>query len=180
MDQTPLALLRPRAPHKTTVKVGDNLSQEQRVQLAKVLARHLEAFAIDGRIGETSLVEHEIQLVPGTKPIAERLRRRPTLHQKESSKQIRRMLEKGIIEPSQSPWASAYVLVEKKTGDMRPCIDYRKLNEATVKNAYPLPNVENCLEPLASNRSFTQLDLCSGYWQIKLSDTAKALSAFRT
>lgn len=63
---------------------------------------------------------------------------------------------------------------------MRLCIDYRELNDVKINNAYPLPNVEDCLEPLANNRFFSQLDLCSEYWQIPLADRAKALSAFRT
>lgn len=162
------------------ISVGDNLTAVQQVELLEVIKRHTKAFAIRGRIGETDLVEHHIELTPNAKPIAERLRRRPVPDQEETRRQVREMLKKGVIEESRSPWAAAYVLVKKKTGEKRLCLDYRKLNDVTIKNAYPLPNVEDCLEPLSNNRYFTQLDLNSGYWQIRLTKEAKEMSAFRT
>lgn len=90
------------------------------------------------------------------------------------------MLKQNVIERSDSPWASAYVVVKKKTGDLRICIDFRRLNDVTKKCSYPLPNAEDCLEPLGGNIYFSQLDLASGYWQIPLSDRAKELTSFRS
>lgn len=101
------------------------------------------------------------------------------MHRQEAQKQIDRMLEEGIIEHSSSPWASAYVQVKKKTAEMRLCIYFRKLNEKTKKNVYPSPNIEDCLEPLSGNCYFSQLDLASGYWQIRMAEGAKELTEFR-
>lgn len=69
---------------------------------------------------------------------------------------------------------------KKKCGDMRLCADFRKLNEQTRKNVYPLPNIEDCLEPLCGNRYFSTLDLASGYWQISMAKEAREKTAFRT
>lgn len=90
------------------------------------------------------------------------------------------MLEKGIIEESESPWASAYVLARKKNGEYRLCVDFRKLNAKTKKLAYPLPIVDDCLETLAGKRFFTQLDFASGFWQLPLAKESRELTAFRT
>ena len=90
------------------------------------------------------------------------------------------MLQEGIIEPSNSPWASPVVLVKKKDGSLRYCIDYRKLNAVTRKDSYPLPRIDESLDTLKDARYFSTLDLASGYWQIELSEDAKQKSAFCT
>ena len=78
------------------------------------------------------------------------------------------MLEKGIIQTSESPWASPIVIVPKKTGDLRICVDYRLLNSVTVTDRYPIPNMQDQLENFRTARYFTVLDLASGYWQVKM------------
>lgn len=163
-----------------TVNIGDDLNEDQIEDLRYLFQKHIEAFPINSHLGKTSVATHDIELLPDTKPVAERLRRRPYAHKEEAKKQIAKMLEDGIIEPSDSPWAAAYVLVRKKTGDMRLCIDFRKLNYQTRKDVYPLPNVGDCLEPLAGNEYYSQLDLAAGYWRIAMSDGAKDKTAFRT
>ena len=85
-----------------------------------------------------------------------------------------------MIEPSNSPWASPVVLVQKKDGSLRYCIDYRKLNAVTRKDSYPLPRIDDSLDTLKNAKYFTTLDLASGYWQIELTDDAKEKSAFCT
>lgn len=107
------------------------------------------------------------------------MRRRPQMHRQETSRQVEKMLADGIIEPSSSPWASAYVVVQKQTGEYRICIDYRKLNSLTKKYPYPSPNLEQCLETLAGKRFFSSFDLASGYWQLPMAETSKPLTAFR-
>lgn len=97
--------------------------------------------------------------MPDSKPHAEPLRRRPITHVLETKRQIQEMLEKGIIEPSNGQWAAAYVVVKKKTGDLRICIDFRQLNKVTKKCSYPLPNVFDCRDRLACKATRTLMNL---------------------
>ena len=90
------------------------------------------------------------------------------------------MLKAGVIEPSRSPWASRVVIVKKKDGTPRFCVDYRALNLLTVKDSYPLPYQTDLMDNISNAQYFSSLDLASGYWQIKLDDDAKAKSAFTT
>jgi hypothetical protein len=78
------------------------------------------------------------------------------------------MLKKGVIEPSKSPWSSPVVLVTKKDGTTRFSVDYRALNNVMIKDAYPLPRVDECLDSLAGGKWLSCLDLCSGFWQVRL------------
>lgn len=162
------------------VRVGDTLDDDQVRELSKLITHHIEAFSVGGPIGLTNLVEHKIEILPGTKPFAEPLRRRPELHKAETRRQVEEMLREGIIERSDSPWAAAYVLAKKKNGELRLCIDFRRLNSVTKRTSYPLPNMEDCLEPHCGNRFSSQLDLASGFWQIPMEEKSKELTSFRT
>ena len=93
---------------------------------------------------------------------------------------VTEMLTGGQIEPSDSPWSAPVVLVTKKDGGTRFCVDYRRLNLATVKDAYPLPRIDDTLDMLAGKRWFSTLDLTSGYWQVSLSPEARCKTAFAT
>lgn len=88
-------------------------------------------------------IEHMIELEPSTQPIVELLRRRPLINREEARRQYKQMLKDGIIEPYSSPWASAYVLEKKKKEEMRFCIGFRRLNDKTKKNVFPLPNIRD-------------------------------------
>ena len=88
------------------------------------------------------------------------------------------MVNIGAIERSQSPWASMIVLVWKKDGSLRFCIDLCKLNECTIKDAYSLPRIEDSLDCLNGAQIFSSVDLKSGYWQVELTEESKALTAF--
>jgi hypothetical protein len=98
----------------------------------------------------------------------------------EIESQIQDMLSKGWIQPSCSPYSSPVLLVRKKTGDWRLCVDYRRLNALTVKNKYPLPIVEELLEELQGASWFTTLDLCSGFHQIRIAPGDEEKTAFQT
>ena len=89
------------------------------------------------------------------------------------------MLQAGVIRESTSSFSSNVVIVRKKDGTIRFCIDYRKLNQRTEKDAYPIPRIDYTLHSLAGSKYFTTLDLKSGYWQVELKETDKAKTAFQ-
>jgi len=94
--------------------------------------------------------------------------------------EVQHMLENNIIRPSTSPWSYPEVMVRKKDGTWRFCIDYRKLNLATYRDAYPLPRIDATLDSLAGCRYFTTLDLATVYWQVAVEESDKEKTAFST
>ena len=104
----------------------------------------------------------------------------PPFRREEARKLLQDMLKKRVISPSKSPWASPIVLVKKKNGSLRCCVDYRKVNAVTRKVAYPIPRVDDTIDALAGSKWFSTLDLISGYWQVKVADEDKEKTAFCT
>jgi hypothetical protein len=98
------------------------------------------------------------------KPFNEKLRRVPYHLQKDNDKAIEYMLAKNVIESSSRPWGAGVVLVKKKDGYTRFCVDCRKLNRVTVKDAYPLPRINDYLNQMSGAKWFSNIELCSGYW----------------
>jgi len=98
----------------------------------------------------------------------------------ELKKQLDELLQKGLIKPSQSPFGAPVLFVKKKSGEMRLCVDYRALNEITVKNKYPLPRVEDLIDQLKGAKVFSKIDLRSGYHQIRIDEKDVEKTAFRT
>ncbi|KAK2395373.1 putative mitochondrial protein [Trifolium repens] len=125
-------------------------------------------------------VEFFIDLQPGTGPISESAYRMAPAELVELKSQIEDLLEKGFIRPSVSPWGAPVLLVKKKDGKSRLCVDYRKLNKVTVKNRYPLPRIDDLMDQLRGALVFSKIDLKSGYHQIRVRDEDVQKTAFRT
>ncbi|GFX43624.1 retrovirus-related Pol polyprotein from transposon 412 [Trichonephila clavipes] len=118
-------------------------------------------------IGHTTVTQHRIDTADHP-PIKQHPRRLPFAKQEEVGTLLREMQKNDIIEPSSSPWASPIVLVRKKDGSTRFCVDYRKLNDVTKKDSYPLPRIDDTLDTLSGHKWFSTLDLKSGYWQVEI------------
>ncbi|GFW72432.1 hypothetical protein TNCV_3796601 [Trichonephila clavipes] len=129
------------------------------------LSRKLSRNSSD--IGHTTVTQHRIDTADHP-PIKQHPRRLPFAKQEEVGTLLREMQENDIIEPSSSPWASPIVLVRKKDGSTRFCVDYRKLNDVTKKDSYPLPRIDDTLDTLSGHKWFSTLDLKSGYWQVEI------------
>ncbi|WVZ84421.1 hypothetical protein U9M48_031458 [Paspalum notatum var. saurae] len=126
-------------------------------------------------------IEFVIELLPGTAPIAKRPYRMAPIEQEEVKKNIDELLAKGYIRPSSSPWAFPVLLVEKKdTNEKRMCVDYRALNEVTIKNKYPLPRIDDLFDQLQGACAFSKIDLRSGYHQLKIRPSDIPKTAFTT
>ena len=153
-------------------------TEEQCSRVRTVIEKYSFLFAMNTLdLGRTDLVKHHIQLGNYT-PIKDRYCRIPPHQYEEVQKHLKEMLDIGTIRCSNSPWASPVVLVRKKDGSLRFCIDLRKLNARTVKDAYSLPRIEDALDSLNGACIFTSLDLKSGYWQVKLDEDSIPLTAF--
>ena len=137
----------------------NSLSFEKSIKLARLIEHNKDAFAkgpID--LGQTSVVTHHIDT--GTsKPIKQQPRRTPKAFEGEEEKILREQLQAGVIQESSSPWASPIVYIRKKNCSIRPCVDYRKLNECTQKCAYLIPETSSCLDCLNGAKYMSSLDL---------------------
>ncbi|GFT63340.1 retrovirus-related Pol polyprotein from transposon 412 [Trichonephila clavipes] len=128
-------------------------------------------------IGHTTVTQHRIDTADHP-PIKQNPRRLPFAKQEEVGTLLREMQENDIIEPSSSPWASPIVLVRKKDGSTRFCVDYRKLNDVTKKDSYPLSRIDDTLDTLSGHKWFSTLDLKSGYWQVEIHPEDREKTAF--
>ena len=155
-----------------------HLIQDQKAILFALLQRYSDVFATHtADFGRTGHVEHKIDT--GTHPpIRQPFRRVPPAQRQHVTKLLQEMRDKAIIQPSSSPWASPVVLVRKKDGTIRFCVDYRKVNAITRKDAYPLPRIDDTLDTLAGSQWFTTLDLISGYWQVEVDPVDRPKTAF--
>jgi len=156
-------------------------SNQERQVMARLLCEYKDVFSSgDHDVGLTSAVCHEIPLAAGTTPTRQPTQRLGPAKEKEVSRQVQDLLDRDLIEPAHSAWSSPVVLVPKKDGSWRFCVDYRKLNSVTIQDAYPLPRIDESLDILAGSKCFSTLDLLSGYWQVPLSPDAQEKAAFIT
>ena len=160
--------------------IASDITQSQRSQLQETLMEFADVFSSGPEdIGLTDQVKHTID-TGDSRPIRLPPRRLPISKQQCEEEEVHKMLKRGVIEPSSSPWASPVVLVTKKDGSTRFCVDYRKLNDVTRKDAYPLPRIDDTLDALKGSMYFSTLDLYSGYWQVKMDEADKPKTAFIT
>ena len=156
------------------------LEAEEQVQLADLLIQYEDVFAkSEFDLGNFSDIVHTIDTC-SAKPIKQRMRRTPVGFASEEEAHLKKMLKAGVIQPSVSEWASAPVLVRKRDGTVRWCVDYRALNSVTTKDVFPLPLVDDCLDTLAGNKWFSKLDANSAYWQVRISEADRKKTAFIT
>lgn len=159
-------------------KNSQELNGTQKEKFAKFLLEFQDVFADEIIAGCYNGVQHQVKLKEGAQPIKQNVRKVPMHLEQEVDKMIEEMKEKGVIEESHSPWVSPVLLVKKKDQSFRFCIDYRKLNDVTVKDFYPLPKIDDLLDQLAGNSWFSTLDLKSGYWQVKMDPADREKTAF--
>ena len=179
VDDEPGARLPDHMKEMFDRSIGD-LDHRERQRFADLLYNYQDVFAKSSDdLGCTDRVKHTINT--GTaNPIRQPPRRKPYGKRDVEAQEVQKMLDKSIIEPSNSPWSSPIVLVTKKDGTTRFCVDYRRLNEVTVKDAYPLPRVDDCFDALSGSKWFNCMDLCSGFWQIEMHENDKSKTAFST
>ena len=150
---------------------------EKRV-IAALLSRYSDTFSKnEWDIGLTDLTEHAIDTGDAA-PIKQRPRRVPLAFAAEEKAAIDDLLKKGVIQKSTSPWASPIVFVRKKSGAVRPCVDYRKVNALVKPDGFPLPRIQDCLDAVGGMSLFSSFDLTSGYFQIPLKKDDVPKSAF--
>ena len=169
-------------PHLIDVlDAATELTPIQRARAATLLAKHVKTFPAPGTpiTGRTEAVMHDID-TGSTRPIRCNPRKLSPKKIKIQQELVDKMLEEGQIEHSVSAWSAPTVLVTKKDGTTRFCVDYRRLNNNTKKDAFPLPRIDDSLNSLSGQSWFSTLDLASGYWQVKLSEDAKPKTAFAT
>ena len=158
----------------------DHLTPLQKTQLEDCLTSFADVFALGhAELGTTALTQHSID-TGDHPPIRQPPRRVSFSLRRTVDGLIKEMLSQGVIVPSSSPWASPVVLVKKKDGGMRFCVDYRQLNHITKLDEFLLPRIDETLDLLAGARFFTTLDLASGYWQVPMEASSQEKTAFTT
>ena len=172
------------SPHPLLGKVDtldlSSLSPKDQESVRFLLRKHISVFsAHEQDLGCTNLISHDIPLLDDV-PVRQRHRRIPPSEYELVKEHINKLLEANIIRESSSPYASPIVLVRKKDGQLRLCVDYRQLNAKTRRDAFPLPRIEETLDSLSGACWFSTLDLASGYNQVPVKETDRPKTAFCT
>ena len=161
---------------------GEHRVESLKQPVADLLEEYQDVFPQDLPTGVPPVrgVEHSIELTPGTEPPSRAAYRLPVSQMKELSRQLEELSDKGFIRPSTSPYGAPVLLVKKKDGSMRLCVDYRALNKHTIKNRYPMPRIDDLMDRLEGAKVFSKIDLRSGYHQIRVNPADIQKTAFRT
>jgi hypothetical protein len=164
--------------YKQLYKLNDKLSKHETAQLTQLLNRYKNVFSwSEYDIGRAKNVDHRIN-TSDTPPIKNPPYKAPVRQQQIINEKVQEMLDNDLIEPSYSPWSSPVVLIRKKDDSYRFCVDFRKLNHVTIKDAYPLPRMDETLNALTGSKYFSTLDLATGFWQVPLNENDKHKTAF--
>ena len=170
----------PKALQELLERSTDNLTDSETERLQELLFNYKHVFSIsDGDLGTTHMVQHRID-TGNALPIRIQPRRTSPWKHDEIERQVTNLLQQGKVKESSSPWSFPVVLATKKDGSQRLCVDYRQLNAVTVKDAFPLPRVDDSLAALSGSRWFSTLDLASGYWQVAMDAGTQEKAAFVT
>ncbi|KAL0151201.1 hypothetical protein M9458_053392 [Cirrhinus mrigala] len=159
------------------VDINPHLSPTQKVELQHLIGQFSDVFSTVP--GQTHVLHHDIRMPLGV-IVRQRPYRVPEARRQAIEEEVQQMLKLGVIEPSHSPWSSPIVMVPKPDGTLRFCNDFRRLNEVSEFNGYPMPRVDELLDRLGRARFISTLDLMKGYWQVPLSNDAKPKTAFST
>ena len=151
----------------TSTTSTQDLSPQQK-HVDKIVEAHKDIFAAPNGVPLHCQVKHSIDLIPGVPLPNGSVYRNSLMENEEIKRQIQELLQKGDIRPRSSPCASPIVLVQKKDGTWRLCIDYRALNKITVHNHYPIPRIDDLLDQLKGAKYFSKIDLKSGYHQVPI------------
>ena len=176
------SMSQPPIPEHLTTLYEDSVAQvepKHHYRIAKLMVDHADVFAKNSTdLGRTTWVKHHID-TGAAPPIREMGRRHSLVAREEMARQVLELRDKGIVKPSTGEWASNVVLVKKKDGSWRMCIDYRRLNEITLNDdPYMLPRIDETLDRLGGTRWFATLDLIMGYHQVELTESSKIKTAF--
>ena len=182
----PTSLSRAETPSMDRYTLGDleidldgmDLPGEQRLEVMSLLQEYKDIFSHnDTDIGLVSSVTHRIDLMD-ERPFKQRHRRIPPAMYEEVKEHLQQLVSAGVIKKSHSPYASNIVLVRKHSGELRLCVDYRELNQKTVKDSYALPRIEELMDGLAGSKWFSVIDMKSGYHQIEIYPDHQPRTAF--
>ena len=157
--------------------IPEDITDDEKEKLLALLELYMDVIGSDNNLGCTKVLHHNID-TGSASPIRQPVRRLSLPAKEEVKKLLGEML--NVISPSISPWASPIVLVWKKDGLTRFCVDYRKVNCLTRKDAYPIPKIDETLDTLTGAKLFSTLDLKSGYWQVQVNPEHREKTAFCT
>lgn len=160
---------------KDKVNVSPKFEHEK-AKLIEMLSKFENMW--DGTLGTIKAAVHRIELEPGSRPIHQQPYRAGPTQREHERREIDKMLKAGVIEPAKTEWASPIVFAPKKDGQLRFCIDYRRLNALTIRDSYPIPRMDECIDSLGEATIFTTFDCNSGYWQIDLDEQDRDKTSF--
>lgn len=139
-------------------RIGEHLTKDQTEELRVLLKKYAHCFGTSKTLGRCTLGEHRIE-TENNQPVHQPPYRNSWEERREVQSQVEIMLDTGIVQESNSPWASPVLLRRKKSGEWRFCVDYRRLNAATRKDVYPLPRLDDALERFCGSKYFTTLEI---------------------